>query len=104
MIQAGAASRKDISLGSGSIKTLTPDDAEAIGHECPIVDSLAPLVTSTEVRTAVGARSRDILRQFLVAAVVLCLLRVRRWRRGRLGTSVLVRLLRAGPIKVGLSP
>ena len=44
VIQAGAASRNGVSLGSGSIKTLTPEDADAILHECPSVDSLAPLV------------------------------------------------------------
>jgi macrolide transport system ATP-binding/permease protein len=44
VVQAGAASRNGVSLGSGSIKTLTPEDAEVILHECPSVDSLAPLV------------------------------------------------------------
>ncbi len=44
VIQAGAASRNGVSLGSGSVKTLTPEDAETILHECPSVDSLAPLV------------------------------------------------------------
>ena len=44
VIQAGAASRNGVSLGSGSIKTLTPEDADAILHECPSVDSLSPLV------------------------------------------------------------
>ena len=44
VVQAGAASRNGVSLGSGSIKTLTPEDAETILHECPSVDSLAPLV------------------------------------------------------------
>jgi macrolide transport system ATP-binding/permease protein len=44
VVQAGAASRNGVSLGSGSIKTLTPEDAEAILHECPSVDSLSPLV------------------------------------------------------------
>ena len=44
VIQAGAASRNGVSLGGGSIKTLTPEDAEAILHESPSVDSLAPLV------------------------------------------------------------
>ena len=43
VIQAGAASRNGVSLGSGSIKTLTPEDAETILHECPSVDSLAPV-------------------------------------------------------------
>ena len=44
LVQAGAASSNGVSLGSGSIKTLTPEDADAIGHECPAVDSLAPIV------------------------------------------------------------
>jgi macrolide transport system ATP-binding/permease protein len=44
VIQAGAASRNGVSLGSGSIKTLTPEDAETILRECPSIDSLAPLV------------------------------------------------------------
>ena len=44
VVQAGAASRNGVSLGSGSIKTLIPDDATAILHECPSIDSLAPLV------------------------------------------------------------
>ena len=44
MIEAGAASSNGVSLGSGTIKTLTPEDAEAIGNECPAVNSLAPIV------------------------------------------------------------
>ena len=44
VVQAGAASRNGVSLGSGSVKTLTPEDAETILRECPSVDSLAPLV------------------------------------------------------------
>jgi macrolide transport system ATP-binding/permease protein len=44
VVQAGAVSRNGVSLGSGSVKTLTPEDAETILRECPSVDSLAPLV------------------------------------------------------------
>jgi macrolide transport system ATP-binding/permease protein len=44
LVQAGAASSNGVSLGSGTIKTLTPEDAEAIGNECPAVDSVAPIV------------------------------------------------------------
>jgi len=44
LVQAGAASSNGVSLGSGSIKTLTPEDAEAIRNECSAVDSLAPIV------------------------------------------------------------
>ncbi len=44
LIQPGNASNNGVSLGSGSVKTLTPEDAEALLHECPAVDSLAPIV------------------------------------------------------------
>jgi macrolide transport system ATP-binding/permease protein len=44
LVQSGAATTNGVSLGSGSIKTLTPEDAEAIAHECPAVSSLAPIV------------------------------------------------------------
>jgi macrolide transport system ATP-binding/permease protein len=44
LVKAGAASSNGVSMGSGSIKTLTPEDAEAILRECPSVDSLAPMV------------------------------------------------------------
>ena len=44
LVQAGAASSNGVSLGSGTIKTLTPEDAEAIGHECSAVHSLAPII------------------------------------------------------------
>jgi macrolide transport system ATP-binding/permease protein len=44
LVQAGAASSNGVSLGSGTIKTLTPEDAESIQHECPAVDCLAPIV------------------------------------------------------------
>jgi macrolide transport system ATP-binding/permease protein len=44
LVEAGAAWSSGVSLGSGTIKTLTPEDSAAIGHECPAVDSLAPLV------------------------------------------------------------
>jgi hypothetical protein len=44
LVQAGAASRNGVSLGSGSNKTLTPEDAEAILRECPSVAGLAPIV------------------------------------------------------------
>ena len=44
LVQAGAASRNGVSLGSGSVKTLTPEDAEAILRECPSVACLAPIV------------------------------------------------------------
>jgi len=44
LVQAGAASRNGVSLGSGSIKTLTPEDGDAILRECPSVVGVAPIV------------------------------------------------------------
>ncbi len=46
MVQAGAASRNGVSLGSGSVKTLLPEDAEAIIQECPAVAHVAPIVSA----------------------------------------------------------
>jgi ABC-type antimicrobial peptide transport system permease subunit len=44
VVQAGSVSRNGVSLGSGSVKTLTPEDAETILRECPSVHSLAPMI------------------------------------------------------------
>ena len=44
LVTAGSGSRNGVSLGSGSVKTLTPEDAEAILRECPAVLGLAPIV------------------------------------------------------------
>jgi macrolide transport system ATP-binding/permease protein len=44
LVQAGAASRNGVSLGSGSVKTLTPEDSDAILRECPSTVAIAPLV------------------------------------------------------------
>jgi macrolide transport system ATP-binding/permease protein len=46
LVQAGAASRNGVSLGSGSVKTLTPEDADALARECPSVVALAPIVSA----------------------------------------------------------
>ncbi len=44
LIMPGTASSGGVSFGSGSVITLTPQDAEAIARECPAVDAVAPLV------------------------------------------------------------
>jgi ABC-type antimicrobial peptide transport system permease subunit len=44
LIMPGTVSSGGISFGSGSIVTLTPDDAEAIARECPSVGCVAPVV------------------------------------------------------------
>jgi ABC-type antimicrobial peptide transport system, permease component len=46
MILPGTASSGGVSMGTGSVKTLTPDDVEAIMKECPAVKSAAPIVES----------------------------------------------------------
>lgn len=43
-IMPGAAARGGVSFGAGSVRTLTPEDAEAIGKECPAVGSVASIV------------------------------------------------------------
>ena len=50
LVQPGTASSGGVSLGSGSIVTLTPQDADAIARDCPAVESVAPIV---RVRTQV---------------------------------------------------
>jgi macrolide transport system ATP-binding/permease protein len=44
MIQSGAAASGGISFGSGSVLTLTPQDAEEIVRQCPAVEQVAPMV------------------------------------------------------------
>jgi ABC-type antimicrobial peptide transport system permease subunit len=49
-IRPGAASSGGVTFGSGSNKTLTPEDADAILNQCPAIRSVAPLVhTRTQV-------------------------------------------------------
>src|SRR6516164_7460067 len=44
LVQPGTASSGGVSFGSGSVVTLTPQDAEAIARDCPAVDGVAPVV------------------------------------------------------------
>jgi ABC-type antimicrobial peptide transport system permease subunit len=44
LIQPGTASSGGVSFGSGSVFTLTPQDADAILRECPAVGAAAPIV------------------------------------------------------------
>jgi macrolide transport system ATP-binding/permease protein len=44
MIQSGAAASGGISFGSGSVLTLTPQDAVEIMRQCPAVEQVAPMV------------------------------------------------------------
>src|SRR5947209_1178945 len=44
LVQPGTAASGGVSFGSGSVMTLTPQDAEAISRECPAVAAVAPVV------------------------------------------------------------
>jgi ABC-type antimicrobial peptide transport system permease subunit len=44
LVQGGTAASGGVTLGAGSMVTLTPQDAEAIGRECPAVTGVAPIV------------------------------------------------------------
>jgi ABC-type antimicrobial peptide transport system permease subunit len=44
LVMPGTASSGGVSFGSGSVITLTPDDAETIARECPSVSAVAPIV------------------------------------------------------------
>src|SRR3982751_1888916 len=45
LVQPGTASSGGVSFGSGSVITLTPQDAEAVQRECrPTVSAVAPVV------------------------------------------------------------
>ncbi len=44
LIRSGAASSGGISWGSGSQKTLTPEDAEAVASQCDAIAAVAPIV------------------------------------------------------------
>src|SRR6266853_3043291 len=44
LIQPGTAASGGVSFGSGTILTLTPQDAEALARDCPAVDGVAPIV------------------------------------------------------------
>jgi macrolide transport system ATP-binding/permease protein len=44
MIQSGAASSGGVTFGAGSVLTLTPQDSDEIGRQCPAISDVAPLV------------------------------------------------------------
>jgi ABC-type antimicrobial peptide transport system permease subunit len=56
MIFPGNASSSGVSFGSGSIVTLTPDDADAILRDCPAVKGVAP-VQQTRTQLVYGGKN-----------------------------------------------
>jgi ABC-type antimicrobial peptide transport system permease subunit len=56
LVMPGTATSSGISFGSGSVTTLTPDDADAIRRECPAVKTVAPAVRA-RVQIVYGNRN-----------------------------------------------
>src|SRR5262249_50107953 len=53
LVKPGTASSRGVTFGSGSVITLTPQDAEAVSRECTAVNSVAIVVrTRTQVTYA----------------------------------------------------
>ena len=83
LVQAGAASSNGISQGSGTKKTLTPEDTEAILNECPAVDSLAPIVYARR-QVVYGGKNWNPIYLY---GTTPSFLRVRRWENLTEGES-----------------
>ncbi|MEX2092116.1 MAG: ABC transporter permease [Pirellulales bacterium] len=62
IVQPGTAASGGASFGAGSVVTLTPQDAEAIGRDCPAVACVAPMV---RVRTQVVYGNRNWVPPFI---------------------------------------
>src|SRR5438093_8405819 len=75
MVQPGAASSGGVTFGSGSVVTLTPEDAEAIARECPAVHSVAPVVRA---RTQVVYGNRNWVPLYIYGTTP-TFLEVRNW-------------------------
>jgi len=57
MVLPGAAANGGVSYGSGSVMTLTPQDADAILKECPAVNGVAPVVRVGRTQIVFGNRN-----------------------------------------------
>jgi ABC-type antimicrobial peptide transport system permease subunit len=62
IVQPGNAVTGGVSLGAGSVVTLTPEDAEAMARDCASVDSVAPVVYA---RTQVVYGNRNCVPYFI---------------------------------------
>jgi len=74
-IQSGAAASGGISFGSGSVLTLTPQDAEEILRQCPNVAEVAPVVRA---RAQVIFRNRNWVPMYIYGTTP-SFLSVREW-------------------------
>lgn len=62
MVQSGSATSSGVSQGSGSVLTLTPQDADEILRQCPAVAEVAPLVRA---RAQIIYGNRNWIPQYL---------------------------------------
>jgi ABC-type antimicrobial peptide transport system permease subunit len=76
LVMPGTASSGGVSFGSGSVITLTPQDAEGILRECPAVDAVAPVVRA---RTQVVYGSRNWVPMYIYGTTP-SFLEVRDWQ------------------------
>src|SRR5262245_8457585 len=75
LVQPGTATSGGVSFGSGSVITLTPQDAEAILRDCPAVRSVAPVVRA---RTQVVYGNRNWVPLYIYGTTP-AFLQVRDW-------------------------
>jgi macrolide transport system ATP-binding/permease protein len=75
MVRAGTASSGGVSFGAGTLKTLTPQDCEAIIEECPAIRAAAPVVRA---RTQVIYGNRNWVPTFIYGTTP-AFLNVREW-------------------------
>jgi len=76
VVQPGTAASGGVSFGSGSVITLTPQDADAILRECPAVRAVAPVVRA---RTQVVYGNRNWV-PFYIYGTTPSFLGVRDWQ------------------------
>lgn len=75
LIMPGAAASGGVTMGSGSVLTLTPDDADEIARQCPSIVAVAPMVRA---RTQVIYGNRNWVPGSIVGSTP-AFLRVRDW-------------------------
>src|SRR5271168_126606 len=75
LVQPGTAASGGVSFGSGSVITLTPQDADAIARECPSVNSVATVVRA---RTQVTFANKNWVPLFIYGTTP-SFLDVREW-------------------------
>jgi ABC-type antimicrobial peptide transport system permease subunit len=92
LVLPGTASSGGVSYGSGSVITLTPQDAEAIARECPAVNGVAPVVRA---RTQVVYGNRNWVPTFIYGTTP-SFLEVRDWQQLSAGEPFTDRDVRNG--------